>query len=396
MKKVINVLQYFIFVFFLIVLSIIAIIKIRYYSYIYVSLGWVVILAAIAIVSQADRNRLAAIYLAAIFMAFFIGELLFLSLDGGKKQEYKQEIEQIYGGRNESRRIIGYAPVKSSQWREVVSYGDTVIYDVVQTIDSFGNRHIPLVSKGGAVPILFFGCSFTFGTGLNDGETLPYYFQASSSDTFRSINMAYMGYGVHQTLAMLHFGLEKKLLAGRQPQAAFYSAITDHVFRGTGHFAENFGPAYSINDSGQLVNRGVVPFSTAFRESRIDYELRKSYVLRRTLLQRRKAKKSQVDLFIAMIERSAIAFEKRYDSPFYVVLWDELDSEQGLYETLLARMKKRNIKVLEIKEILPEYNEKKEKYFIPMETHPSAESNRLIADYLSGLLTTNTLVELGN
>jgi len=70
---------------------------------------------------------------------------------------------------------VGIRPAPGASWREALWLGEEPIYDVVYTIDAHGRRVTP-ASQGGddALCVLFFGCSFSFGTGIGDEDTLPW------------------------------------------------------------------------------------------------------------------------------------------------------------------------------------------------------------------------------
>lgn len=78
----------------------------------------------------------------------------------------------------------------------------TLVYDVRYTYDDFTRRVTPLGRSKNKQKtlhkntreeyLLFLGCSFTFGEGLNDNETLPYFTQLFSAK-FRSYNYAMPG-----------------------------------------------------------------------------------------------------------------------------------------------------------------------------------------------------------
>lgn len=75
------------------------------------------------------------------------------------------------------------------------------IYDVVYTIgeDGFRKSHSVVSPKK---RINFFGCSFMFGEGLNDDETLPFFVGKRMPNTYIK-NYGFHGFGPHQTLAIL-------------------------------------------------------------------------------------------------------------------------------------------------------------------------------------------------
>src|SRR5262249_33581885 len=63
-------------------------------------------------------------------------------------------------------------------------FGTRTIYDVKYSIDDNGVRKALLHQSG--KPVFFFGCSFTFGVGVNDDETLPHQFSTISN--LRTVN----------------------------------------------------------------------------------------------------------------------------------------------------------------------------------------------------------------
>ena len=66
-----------------------------------------------------------------------------------------------------------------------------MLHNVTYTTESNGLRVAPPWRKNDlAGTVLFFGCSFTFGEGLNDSETLPYQVGIQSGGRYRTLNFA--------------------------------------------------------------------------------------------------------------------------------------------------------------------------------------------------------------
>ncbi len=87
--------------------------------------------------------------------------------------------------------------------------GHEVIYNVKYRIGQDGFRLTPSISKekAAAYPddllrINFFGCSFMFGEGLNDDETIPF-FVGKHLDSTHVKNFGFHGYGIHNALAIM-------------------------------------------------------------------------------------------------------------------------------------------------------------------------------------------------
>jgi lysophospholipase L1-like esterase len=296
------------------------------------------------------------------------------------------EFQSIYGGHNTTREPIGLAPVKNSQWGIKLTVDDSLVFDVIETIDSSGFRFTPQHSTNTESPVVFFGCSFTYGHGLIDDETLPAFLQASNPEQWHAINMGYNGYGVHQTLAMLETQMVKELLKGQSPKAAFFTAITDHVFRGVGRISNNIGPQYKLDANAGVTLREPGPLDGRINEHRVKWLLSKSSLLRRILLSNTSSTVEEIDLYIAMVKKASTLFTDRYSAPFYCLLWNEPTSEPGLYEELLHRLNEKEIPVIEVSDILPGYQENPWKYLLYKDGHPNALANQLIAEHLNKLL----------
>lgn len=119
-------------------------------------------------------------------------------------------------------------PSKTFSWEKKCGT-DHYIFNVRFTTDSYSRRVTPGHFKGADKYALFFGCSFTFGDGLNDNQTLPYFFQ-SSHRQYKSYNYAFNSYTTTHMLAHLNrpdFLQEVKEKEG----IAFYIFYNGHLER---------------------------------------------------------------------------------------------------------------------------------------------------------------------
>lgn len=108
---------------------------------------------------------------------------------------------------------------------------DNVRYDTVTiSTDSLGRRTTPLAdSLPRSRYALFLGCSYTYGDGVSDTQTLPYYFQAMSPG-YRAYNYGYMAYSPLHMLARLQQGtLEREI--PQKDGFAVYTLINDQLDR---------------------------------------------------------------------------------------------------------------------------------------------------------------------
>ena len=145
---------------------------------------------------------------------------------------------------------LGYQPAPGIQNHLIISNGKTII-DSTYTIGKDGFRVTPKESninftKG----INFFGGSYTFGWGLNDHETLPYFLQKNLKD-WNVKNFAVNGYGVHQMLA--HIENEQKILK----EINILITANFHAVRSSCKTNYSFGtPKYIIDDNQNLIRSG--------------------------------------------------------------------------------------------------------------------------------------------
>lgn len=89
----------------------------------------------------------------------------------------------------------------------------SVIYDVTYTIDGLRLRKTDSTAEGKT--IAFFGDSFTFGEGVNDGETTPQAFADLTDHRLRVLNLGFPGYGPNQVLRALEAGTFDAALGSR-------------------------------------------------------------------------------------------------------------------------------------------------------------------------------------
>ena len=80
-----------------------------------------------------------------------------------------------------------------------------IIYSVQYNIDKNGNRNVDSEKMDINInnkEIIFIGCSLMFGSGINDNQTLPYYYSNENKD-FNILNLGVPGYGFNQSINKL-------------------------------------------------------------------------------------------------------------------------------------------------------------------------------------------------
>lgn len=97
---------------------------------------------------------------------------------------------------------LGFLPLPGRYTSKRLSAEGEVIYDVIYSIGDDRFRVTSQSNHAAQLHMNFFGCSFMFGEGLNDNETLPYFLHAIANHIDVK-NYEMSGYGVHQALRIL-------------------------------------------------------------------------------------------------------------------------------------------------------------------------------------------------
>ena len=312
--------------------------------------------------------------LAIVFICLLGFEIYLGEWPGTSRQKIETKVTPTKFRRKDP--ILGYAFKKDQQIHKTKTFKGETIYDVHYTLDSHGRRKIPEVPGEDIPAVLFFGCSFTFGSGLEDHETLPWQFQELSGNQVQAINFGHPGYGPHQSLAMLENQHDLEVISDRKPIAAIYSCISDHVNRAAGraHWDPS-GPHYQVNPDGSCSYVG--PFQTEQQE--ITHRFLIQSGIYKTILTRKRYRYSESDIqrFVGILTKMQDTIRQRYQIDLEILLWPDHAIEQ-----LQDSLEEANFKIIKVDEIIPEiHNYKKRQPFIvhAKDSHPSALSNQLLA-----------------
>jgi hypothetical protein len=118
-------------------------------------------------------------------------------------------------GYSVSRPILGWGPQHPGVFHNIKFAARTrrVIFDAHYTIDANLSRKVISAQSGPAVA--FFGDSFTFGTGLDDRQTLPQIFSDLHGRKIGVFNFGFPGYGPQQFLRAIETDMFDPLLRRR-------------------------------------------------------------------------------------------------------------------------------------------------------------------------------------
>lgn len=265
---------------------------------------------------------------------------------------------------------LGYALNPGARVSATRKWSDSTLFRVTYTITDAGVRR----TRGNPLgdTWLFMGCSFTFGEGVEDDETLPARFSEQLGWKANVVNLSATGYGAHHMLRLLETGR----LGGVGPPVkhVIYQAIPQHVERAVGRAPWDLdGPSYRI--SGDSI-RFAGPFhgSAGIRAVHI---LRMSDLGR--LLDRRyramPPSDAEIDLYARIVEKAAALTEKKLGAQFSILFWD--DDANRTTKRIFDRLVSTGLPVIRTTSFLT--RRELDSLRFPHDNHPTPEAYRRLA-----------------
>lgn len=252
------------------------------------------------------------------------------------------------------------------------------IYDVTYSIDSESRRVTPTTSNGQREKfILFFGGSFTFGEGLEDNETIPYY-TGQYAKGFMPYNYGFHGHSAAEMLIKLRsMTIQEEIEQDRG--VLIYTFIDAHIIRvvGSMRVVTTWGknrPFFYLDKIGTLHKDG--SFESGRPGLMLLYRLlSKSKILELLNVDLPyKITDNHFELFTVIVEEAYKSYKKQFpESDFYFLIYP-----RSQYTAVLKRfLDRKKIPYLDYSMFIDRWNPK----FIlaPEDRHPNALANRIVA-----------------
>jgi hypothetical protein len=278
-----------------------------------------------------------------------------------------------------SDKVLGYKPNPNTSHTGVRTKDGQIIYSITYSTDTNSLRITPIDStKPRTKYAQFFGCSMTFGEGVQNKETLPYYF-AKYDSTYRPYNFAYSGYGPHQMLARLETTHLKNIVKEKSG-VGFYIYINDHVSRVIGtmtNFSYNGGNAPYYHKEGKGVKREGLFIETRRMRSWVYEKMLKSNILKLFKIGYPfKISDEDYELTAEVMAESSRLYKEQFGNDnFYVIIYPTtVDSS-----LIINLLKQKGVKVLDYSKL---FNPLEKKYAIPYDEHPTALANEILIKQL--------------
>ncbi|MDI9881252.1 hypothetical protein [Flectobacillus longus] len=319
-----------------------------------------------------------------LFLAIFMTILVVVGLEIGSGWVLKAQASKglkVEGPEHsmEMDTTLGYKPKPNGTYSGIKKVNGKTIYHITYQTDSNSLRITPVDSiKKTPDFAQFYGCSMTFGEGVQSTETIPFYFGQYTTN-FHPYNFAYSGYGPHQALARLETPAPSKIVKEKQG-VGFYIYIDDHVNRVIGtmtNFGYNRGNApYFHNESGKLEHTGLFITGRKLRSLVYDTMLGSNLLKLFKVGYPFKITKDDYALTADVIAGASKSFQTQFPhQPFYAVIYPTTIDSQ----LIIGLLKDRNVKVIDLSKL---FNPLDPKYAIPYDEHPTALGNQVFTKAL--------------
>jgi hypothetical protein len=277
--------------------------------------------------------------------------------------------------------VLGYKPWPGAQYSARKKRDGKILYDVTYSIDEYGRRTTPVKNpKSRDNFLLFFGCSVTFGEGVNGDETMPFYV-AELAPKYKSYNYGYIGYGPQNMLAQLQTGNLAKEMS-ETDGIAIYTFIGHHVSRAIGSMkiATAWGsslPFYTIDSRDKVVRKGSLTSGRPFL-SFLYSTISKSEIVRYFNIDFPwKINDSHIKITFRLIEESRNRFRQQFHSDdFYVLLYPGSENAKEM----IAYFQRAQIKYLDYSNLVELTTTE---FHIKGDGHPTAKGHKTIAEMLT-------------
>jgi hypothetical protein len=330
---------------------------------------------------QQPRWKNVALILLSVFAGLAIAEI-FCLLNNRTEEIYTGEFTTSYYRDDVE---LGYGP-NPGKFSIQKHHGDQLIYNQAYTITSQNFRETPLKGHAEGCNVVFFGGSVTFGEGVSDHETMPYFFAKEGNGKFNVYNLGFHGYGPHQMLRMLETDRLKTIVDG-SVHLVIYQGIEAHVDRVAGNTSWDFyGPRYTLLPNGSVSYTG--PFHGEWYK--LFYNLVQHSALynfiQQHVIQLQAFDLKNIPLYLGILEQSRRTIALNIHAPFYVLFWDK-GSDDILTEQIGQKFEDNRFPLLKISQIIPDIQVNRESYILsPHDPHPNATTHHLIGKYLAEAL----------
>lgn len=260
-----------------------------------------------------------------------------------------------------------------------------VIYDVLMETDRIGRRITPdTPGKKPSRHLIFFGCSYTLGEGVEQNETLPY-FTAAASKNYRSYNLGINGGTVSNAWAFTRV-LDYYQDIPEQKGYGIYIFFEDHIPRYKGNIG-NISQWLYAQPLVRVDSNGEVHFLGSWARARpftvgLSFLLGRSYLLKSLRFNFPPVRQQDLEDFVKVVKSVRQGYWDRFGSenPFIFVLY--MTHSQPYADLLKPLLEKEQIQYLDYSQISLN-SLSNSTVQIPYDGHPNALAHKIVGEQIA-------------
>jgi hypothetical protein len=293
-----------------------------------------------------------------------------------------------------SDRTLGFKNNPSTYGRRIMKNPQgRLSFDSTYSIDQYGRRmHVEKRQRFCKKFIATFGCSFTFGYGLNEDETISYYLNTISESPFCVYNYGTSGTGTNYVAAIIK-NTDFAVQIPEKKGTFIYVFMDEHIRRSVGlhpgTYYQRKTPYFEKNEKGELVSKGSINQMRPVFLGVLRYfeKFFGDNILKDRVFPSRSAKDIQYvcDLLIDIEKKIKLSYA---GSSFVVYMHSYFPTDPEI----LSCLKENKIEYIEGLQIAD-----RNEYTIPYHGHPNAKWNKIIAEEIFKYLESkeNSIIETG-
>jgi len=301
---------------------------------------------------------------------------------GVPRQTYSEEtdVSKAYSNYLFPSGVISFPPNIHKRLTKTLSRTGKVVYDVLMETDSVGRRITPVNPKHKPDRhLVFYGCSYTIGEGVEPNQTLPYY-TADATKKYRAYNLAIHGGSILDAWAYTNV-VDHLRDIPEKTGAAIYVFFDDHVMRYKGAM-KHLGTWIYTRPLVRPDQNGDVHFYGKWEDARpltskLSRVLVNSYFLNLIKFNFPPIRQKDLEDFVKVVASTREGYWKKFgnENPFIFLFYPS--HSHTFAPRLKPLLEKAGIQYLDYSQV-PLLSLADEYMLIPYDDHPNALAHKII------------------